>query len=182
VADLYYGEIVINTSKILDAIVFATKAHHGQMRKYTGDPYIVHPIEVASVVSIAPHTDEMIMAAILHDVVEDCDVSLERIRYRFGSVVEDYVFWLTDPPTVPGGPNRAQRKQKTRERFQIAPNEVHTIKCADLLCNGPSIFEHDPDFAKVYAREMAALLEVLDRGDEFLREMCYNMLNQYFGR
>ena len=49
------------------AIAFATLAHKGQKRKYTGTPYIDHPLEVMGIVRTVPHTTEMLMAAVLHD-------------------------------------------------------------------------------------------------------------------
>ena len=69
------------------ALVFATAAHAavGQMRKYTNDPYIVHPIRVATTVAKFGGTDEMIAAAYLHDVVEDTGVSIVDILDMFGS-------------------------------------------------------------------------------------------------
>lgn len=150
------------------AYEFSARAHEGQVRKYTGDPYIVHPVEVAMILGEVPHTPEMLCAALLHDTVEDCGVTLEEIREQFGPVVEDLVFWLTDPPTVAGGPNRAARKAMTRERYAIAPAEAQTIKCADIISNTSTIAEHDPDFAVVYLSEVRALLDVLDRADPAL--------------
>ena len=151
------------------ALTFAAEAHATQTRKYTGEPYIRHPIEVAKTVASVPdHTDEMICAALLHDVVEDCGVTLEEIKQEFGEVVEDLVFWLTDPPTIKDGPNRAERKRMTRERYSIAPAQAQTIKCADIISNTESIVQHDPDFAVVYLSEGRELLEVLDRADPTL--------------
>ena len=70
------------------AIEFATKAHKGQFRKYTGEPYINHPLAVMEIVRGVPgHTEEMLVAAVLHDVVEDTDVSLMEITEKFGNVV-----------------------------------------------------------------------------------------------
>ena len=58
------------------ALEFATKAHHGQLRKGTKRPYIVHPIEVGDIVASITQDEEVICAAILHDTFEDCkDVS-----------------------------------------------------------------------------------------------------------
>jgi (p)ppGpp synthase/HD superfamily hydrolase len=152
----------------LYALSFAATAHATQKRKYTGEPYITHPIEVAKIVASVEHTDAMVCAAYLHDVVEDCGVTLEEIKQEFGAEVEDLVFWLTDPPTVKGGPNRAERKRMTRERYAIAPAEAQTVKCADIISNTVSIVEHDPDFAVVYLSEVRALLDALDRADPTL--------------
>ena len=67
------------------ARLFATAAHAavGQLRKYTHEPYIVHPAEVASIVKTVAHTEAMIAAAWLHDTVEDTGVSIELIRAEF---------------------------------------------------------------------------------------------------
>jgi len=80
------------------ARAFATAAHAAvkQLRKYTGEPYIVHPAAVAEIVKSVRHTPEMIAAAWLHDVVEDTGVTLEAIESEFGADVTSLVFWLTD--------------------------------------------------------------------------------------
>ena len=91
------------------AIQFATKAHEGQTRKYTGEPYIVHPLAVMEIVKTVEHTEEMLMAAVLHDTVEDCDVTLDQIAFNFGHVVADLVEELTYV-SVPEDGNRAFRK------------------------------------------------------------------------
>ena len=163
----------------LYALTFAAHAHASQTRKYTGEPYITHPMEVAKTVASVPnHTDEMICAALLHDVVEDCGVTLEEIKQEFGAEVEDLVFWLTDPPTIAGGPNRAERKRMTRERYEIAPAEAQTIKCADIIANTQSIMEHDPKFGAVYLSEVRALLDVLDRADPTLLQRARAVVSQ----
>ena len=153
---------------VLRAASFAAEAHKGQVRKYTGQPYIVHPIEVMNIVASVPHTDAMLCAALLHDTVEDCGVTLEQIKELFGPEVEDLVFWLTDPPKGESGMNRAMRKELSRQRLEIAPPEAQTIKLADLISNTASIVKHDPDFAVVYLREKAELLKVLVHGDSTL--------------
>ena len=73
------------------AIVFATKAHEGQFRKATKIPYILHPMECAVIISGMTTDEEMIAAALLHDTVEDCDVTIEDIRREFGSRVAQFV-------------------------------------------------------------------------------------------
>ena len=161
-----------NAIMLASAYEFSARAHEGQKRKYTGEPYIVHPCEVMQILveHVPDASAEMLMAALLHDVVEDCGVTPEEIFEHFGPIVEDLVFWLTDPPTVAGGPNRATRKAMTRERYAIAPAEAQTIKCADIISNTSTITHHDPDFAVVYLSEVRALLDVLDRADPALLE------------
>ncbi|MVA99819.1 HD domain-containing protein [Nitratireductor sp. CAU 1489] len=153
------------------ALVFATTAHAavGQQRKYTGEPYIVHPIAVAEIVKSVPHTPEMIAAALLHDVVEDTLVTIEEIEAQFGAKVAELVGWLTDVSKPEDG-NRAKRKAMDRDHIAKAPPEAKTIKLADLIDNTASIKARDPDFWRVYRREKAALLNVLQEGDKSLLE------------
>lgn len=152
-------------SLIEQADEFAAWAHRNQKRKYTGDPYIIHPRAVAAIVrTVHGHTPEMICAALLHDTVEDCGVSLMEILVQFGPQVAELVEWLSDV-SKPGDGNRAARKALDRAHIARAPWEAQVIKLADLLDNTATITQHDPDFAKVYMREKKLLLEVLVRGD-----------------
>lgn len=151
------------------ARVFATAAHAavGQKRKYTFEPYIVHPAEVASIVMSHGGTDAMIAAAWLHDVVEDTGVTIETIHAEFGTEVAELVGWLTDVSRPEDGP-RWFRKKMDREHSAAAPAEAQTIKLADLIANTRSIMAHDAAFAKVYLEEKRLLLTVMTRGDAVL--------------
>ena len=148
------------------ARVFATAAHAAaaQLRKYTNEPYIVHPRDVARIVGTVPHSYEMLAAAWLHDVVEDTGVTIEIIKAEFGSDVADLVGWLTDVSRPEQG-NRATRKAIDRAHTAMAPTEAQTIKLADLISNCTSIKEHDADFAKVYFEEKRLLFETFQFQD-----------------
>lgn len=148
------------------ARMFAHGAHFavGQLRKYTNEPYIVHPFEVASIVATVPDaTEEMIAAAWLHDVVEDTGVTLDQVHLLFGANVAKLVFWLTDQSKPEDG-NRAARKAIDRAHIAAAPAEAQTVKLADLISNTKSIMAHDEAFAKVYLEEKRLLLEVMTKG------------------
>ena len=151
------------------ARVFATAAHASaaQLRKYTNEPYIVHPREVARIVGTVTHSYEMLAAAWLHDVVEDTGVTIEIIRAEFGDDVATLVGWLTDVSRPEQG-NRATRKAIDRAHTAMAPADAQTIKLADLISNCTSIVEHDATFAKTYLEEKRLLLEVLTKGDREL--------------
>ena len=164
--------------KLKKAIEFATKAHEGQIRKYTGEPYIVHPLEVSDIVSTVEHTEEMLMAAVLHDTVEDTDTTIEDIDREFGPIVAQLVDELTDVSKPEDG-NRATRKGIDREHSAQASAQGQTIKVADLISNTSSITEHDPDFAKVYMKEKALLLQVLDLADKNLLKKAQKMLDNW---
>lgn len=151
------------------ARVFATAAHAavGQVRKYTFEPYIVHPAEVAAIVASVPHTEAMLAAAWLHDTVEDTGVTIETVRTEFGSEVAELVGWLTDVSRPEHG-NRAHRKALDRAHTASSPAEAQTVKLADLIANTRSIMVHDEAFAKTYLEEKRLLLAVMNKGDPTL--------------
>ena len=152
----------------LETIARALATHHHavmrQVRKYTGEPYIVHPEAVAQLVRSVPHTEEMLAAAWLHDTVEDTEATLEEIERECGAEVADLVEMLTDPSRPEDG-NRARRKAIDRAHTALASPDAKTIKLADLIDNTRSIVQCDPGFARVYLAEKRKLLEVLRDGD-----------------
>lgn len=147
---------------------FATRAHKGQFRKYTGEPYIVHPIAVAETVRLHGGSDEMVAAALLHDTIEDTNVTYDDVRKEFGITVAGLVRELTDTSSPSDG-NRAVRKEIDRRRLAKASADAQTIKLADLIDNTTSIVAHDPGFAKIYLKEKEALLKVMNKGLADLR-------------
>lgn len=158
-----------------EVLSFARHAHAavGQARKYTNEPYIVHPIEVAGIVREVTDDPDVIAAALLHDVVEDTLVRLDEIRRRFGERIAGFVDEVTDVSRPQDG-NRAQRKKLDREHLAKASPQGQTVKLADLISNSSTILRYDPDFARVYIREKKALLDVLTMGHHLLydRAMC----------
>lgn len=160
------------TKQIVDrALKFATLAHGDQKRKYTGEPYIVHPIEVMEIVKSVPHDNAMLAAALLHDVVEDTDVTIEEIESSFGSDVASLVSDLTDVSKPEDG-NRKFRKAMDREHSAASSARAQTVKLADLISNSRDIIKNDPHFAKVYLREKEQLLQVLTSGDKSLHSQA----------
>ena len=87
-------QICPHNAKIEEALEFAKEAHKGQYRK-SGEPYIIHPILVAAITAYVTAEEEMVIAALLHDVVEDTSFSIEDIQERFGQNVADLVEGLT---------------------------------------------------------------------------------------
>lgn len=166
---------------ILKARTFAIAAHAavGQKRKYTGEPYIVHPIEVAAIVATVPHDPNMLAAALLHDVVEDTKVALDLIFSEFGADIAMLVMGLTDSSKPEDG-NRKTRKAIECARLGRECARVQTIKLADLISNTSSIVTHDPKFARVYLAEKSLLLSVMTKGDGALLQRAYNILNSSY--
>lgn len=151
----------------LRALVFATRAHSGQHRKYGTEPYVSHPVAVAAAVERAELPPEVVAAALLHDVVEDCGVDPDDIRRQFGSTVADLVLEVTEVSRP--GPPRAVRKALDRDHFARASSWGQSIKLADVAHNAGGIATTDPKFARIYLPELEDLLRVLTAGDESLK-------------
>lgn len=160
---------------------FCKLAHIMQKRKYTFEPYWHHCREVAFLVEAIGGTPEMIAAAWLHDTVEDTGTLIGTIERDFGHDVATLVYWLTDESKPMDG-NRAVRKKIDLEHTAKATPPAKTVKLADLISNSTSISRHDPDFARVYMREKAKLLEVLGEGDLVLYSLAKDILKRYFAR
>ena len=162
------------------AFTFASAAHAavGQVRKYSGEPYIVHPVEVACRVTEAKDwTNEMVAAALLHDVVEDTDVTIDLIDKMFNPVVMNHVSWLTDI-SKGSSANRAARKKMDREHTWAAPKQSQTIKVCDLIANTRDITSADPNFAVVYMKEKRLLLEGMN-ADEGLMQQAWALIHEF---
>lgn len=115
-----------------DAVEFATKAHEGQFRKGTRRPYIVHPIEVADIVSTMTRDEEVICAAVLHDTIEDCSgITRDVLKLRFGERVADMVSQESEDKSQ----TWEERKGNTITRLKEACREVQMIGLADKLSN-----------------------------------------------
>lgn len=164
---------------LLAAIDISKKAHGKQVRKYTNEPYLSHPFSVAGLVASVCDNNDMIVAAILHDVVEDTHVTIETIKGIFGTNVAGLVSDLTDISALSDG-NRKTRKAIDREHTAEASPAAKTIKLADLIDNTKSITQFDPDFAKVYMAEKKRLLEVLGEGDSTLFKIASDLVDGYY--
>ncbi len=161
-----------------EALEFARLAHGEQKRKFTNEPYIEHPKRVAEMVKQVPHTDAMICAAYLHDVVEDTPVKLEEIEGKFGREVAGLVHELTDEFMKEAYPqlNRKTRKKKEVERQAGMSVQAKTIKLADVIDNTRDIIKNDKDFSVKYIPEMLALVEALQGGNfQLMIQACYEV-------
>jgi (p)ppGpp synthase/HD superfamily hydrolase len=118
---------------IRDALALSEEAHAGQVRNGSaGLPYIHHPVGVAEVVSEAGFGEEMVAAALLHDVVEDSAATVEQLRERFGGDVADLVAAMTDDSSIE---SFEERKEEHRRRVAAAGFDALAIYCADKLSN-----------------------------------------------
>jgi (p)ppGpp synthase/HD superfamily hydrolase len=162
------------------ALLFASKAHEVQKRKYTGEDYIVHPIAVMEILKSLNLHESILCAALLHDTVEDTTTTVQDIEENFGVQVARIVSDLTDVYTSKAYPNINRRLRKNLECYRMLKmsSTAKTIKLADLIDNTKSILEHDPNFAEVYIKEKEELLFVLEGGNQALMDMAVkSMLN-----
>lgn len=153
---------------LLNVANFAVRAHGDQKRKYTGIPYACHPLDVAALVATVIQDEEVIAAALIHDVFEDTKATVEEAREACGPKAVAMALRLTNEPVRPGF-NREKRKALDRDRLAASSWEVQTVKVADLICNAPDIRDNDPNFAVKYKQEAQALLDVLVLADIGLR-------------
>lgn len=115
------------------ALEKARTAHAGQVRNGSGGmPYVEHPVTVASLLDQHGYGEEVLAAALLHDVIEDSDTTLEELRELFGDQVAGMVGALTDDETIE---SYRERKAEHRERVAAAPSDAHAIYGADKLTN-----------------------------------------------
>ncbi len=120
--------------KIFEALEFAAKKHQRQRRKGTaGIPYINHPIEVARMIAteIHPCSDNLLIAALLHDVLEDTDTNSEDLIALFGREVASIVEEVSDDMSLPS----ALRKDLQVENAHKLTGPARCIRIADKACN-----------------------------------------------
>lgn len=116
---------------INEAIHFATKAHEGQVRKVDQSPFIFHPLAVGIMLSDAGANEDTIIAGILHDTVEDTDVTLQAIDETFGAHVAHLVDGCSENKAL----SWEERKQQTMDALQKASVEICLVTCADKIHN-----------------------------------------------
>lgn len=150
------------------ALNFANYAHRNQKRKYNNVPYIGHCVRVAHMVEEYDcydfYNDDMVISAMVHDTVEDTDVTINDVINYFGPRVGRYVLGLTqyskqDPET--GKLNREARKNADHKYLSMQPFEVKFIKLCDRIDNLGEMINSPISFTKKYVAESEHLLESL---------------------
>lgn len=128
--------------RITAAFDVAARCHTDQKRKgAAGEPYINHIADVAARLARSPQaTEAMIVAAILHDAVEDTDMTIEEIETEFGAEVAGYVAEVTDDKSLP----KAERKRLQVERAPTKSDGAKRIKLADKASNLAALAESQP--------------------------------------
>ncbi len=136
------GNAKLETSFLDKAVHFAVDAHAGTERRGKGYPYIVHPLEALSIVATMTSDQELLAAAVLHDTVEDTDVTIEDIRAAFGDRVAHIVEEESDKFTegVSEEDSWQDRKQAAIDRIAAASREAKMVALGDKLSNARAIY------------------------------------------
>lgn len=161
---------------------FAKAAHDsiGHKRKYTDEPYHVHPERVAKLVASVTSDQDIIAAAWLHDVLEDVapknpEYNADAIRQLLGERILRIVLEVSDISQPQDG-NRAARKEIDRNHLAKASPEGMTVKLADMIDNMIDISKHDKPFAQVFKREAILILPHLKKGNKELFDRLRKLL------
>ena len=127
--------------RLEQALRFAAIGHHGQARRSSGVPYLEHVVAVAWILDRAGFDEDVVIAGLLHDLVEDTSTTLQDVEQRFGRVVADLVAHCSEVKTDEKGRKRAwiDRKRDHLVALREAPAEAHAIILADKLHNLISI-------------------------------------------
>ncbi|EJO53411.1 bifunctional (p)ppGpp synthetase/guanosine-3',5'-bis(diphosphate) 3'-pyrophosphohydrolase [Burkholderia multivorans] len=130
-------------NKLIAAIAFAADRHRNQRRKdEEASPYINHPIALADVLAneVAIEDERVIVAAVLHDTIEDTETTEQELLRLFGKDVANIVLEVTDDKSLP---------KETRKRLQIEhaahiSRRAKLVKLADKICNLRDLAQHPP--------------------------------------
>jgi len=162
------------------AIKFAAQKHRNQRRKDTdATPYINHPIDLADLLLNEAHVEDItvIVAAILHDTLEDTDTSSDEINQIFGIDVENIVVEVTDDKKLP----KMERKRLQIEHTKTCSQQAKLVKLADKICNLRDMIDHPPmDWSLErkreyfdWAKEVIDQLRGVDPGLELMFDEAY---------
>lgn len=146
--------------RLTKAMNFATKAHEGDKRKFSGDDYITHPLKVALMVSAYTDDENTVIAGVLHDVVEDTEYTFEDIENKFGYTVKELVVGLTK--TYSGSDEYESKVVSEMLRFkEINDGRVLLVKVADIFSNLSDYKKAPKSFLKKFVDGKKRLLGVI---------------------
>lgn len=164
--------------RLLEAVDFSADKHRFQRRKDEhATPFINHPIKVAYRLTAAGESDvTMLMAALLHDTIEDTETTAEELSMKFGQEVADIVLELTNEDHLSREEQQRQQLLRARDRSERA----RKIKLADKVCNVFDILHHPPQgWSKTqkmdYIRHAGQLVDLI-RGTQPVLEQAFDEL------
>jgi (p)ppGpp synthase/HD superfamily hydrolase len=157
---------------VRSALEQARADHAGQTRNGSGGmPYVEHPMRVAAILDQHGYGDVVLAAALLHDVVEDTETSLDELREKFGEEVAGLVGAMTDDQSID---DYRERKAEHRERLAAAPVDSLAIYGADKLTNSNTLraaYAEEGDAVRdEFKVPLELKLEIWEKDLELLRE------------
>lgn len=155
-----------------EAIVFATRAHEGQKRKLTETPYILHPLEVAAIISSITPDLEIMAAGVLHDTVEDCGVDLREIEQRFGARVSALVESETEVQCQTAETWMQRKEESLLMLKHTGEKDVKILWLGDKLSNMRS-------FYREYLKQGDNIWQTLHQKDPKMQGWYYRTVAKY---
>ncbi len=146
---------------LVAAIRLASSAHSGQLRKYTEEPYITHPLRVMAKVCGECMTELDAAAAVCHDVLEDCTEYYSEKMKDLDFNLWLYVRELTNPSKQHQNLARQVRKQMDRDHLETITDSAKIIKCLDRIDNLRDMSQAPDDFKRIYTAESRLLADAL---------------------
>lgn len=161
-------ELPADTCQTVSRAAAAAERWHGDQLRPTGVPYVEHLLEALEVLvrGAGVRDPDVLAAVLLHDVVEDTQVTLSEVEARMGPVVAEYVDWVTKPPTADASQKQAA-KAAYLGRLQRAPMEAIWVKLADRVSNVQRLYQMPADFQRRYYAETLTHVMPLAEGHPF---------------
>lgn len=169
-----FDEFVNDKKLIESAKLFATECHKNQKRKFTNEPYIIHPQEVSEMVAKIGGSPEMVAASWLHDVVEDCGIKIEEIRRRFGDKVSNLVSELTTPGNIDSG----KKSEYIAKKMETMSSDGLTIKLCDRLNNVSGFKTAAPNFISKYVPKTKFIMDSIEASGRVLDSNQKKLISQ----
>ena len=155
--------------KVTKAIEFAAKAHDGMVRKKDKTPYILHPLEAAVIVGTMTDNQDVISAAVLHDVVEDTGITIEEIEEKFGARVRALVESETEDKRADLPPEntwRIRKEESLEELANCGDTDVLILWLGDKLSNMRS-------FYRIWKAEGDSMWQAFNQKDPLQQKWYY---------
>lgn len=166
------------------ALAYAQELHRGQRRESDDAPFILHPLEVASLLYNTGHPESVLAAGILHDTVEDTEAELEEIRAQFGEEVADLVSAVTEDAEIE---DAAERKAALRQKVSCAGPAATSVYAADKVAKvremrgrltvDPELLGREPaqQIRLEHYRQSLLMLEGVTPGHPLVRQLRFEL-------
>lgn len=159
----------MNMDILEKSVAFALKAHEGQLRKKSGTPYILHPMEATTIAATLTDDREILAAVMLHDTVEDTDVTIEEIRSEFGDRVARLVQGETEKEYPELSREESWKLRKEESVIRLRNQADHSVKImwlSDKLSNTRSL-------CRLFDKQGDAMWNIFHQKDKRIQEWYY---------